>query len=63
MPVLEFEERRLIPGGASNPAANIVALGSQALQIGILGADDEAVALREVLQARGKIQASVILSA
>jgi rfaE bifunctional protein kinase chain/domain len=53
VPVLEFEERRLIPGGASNPAANIVALGSQALQIGILGADAEAAALREVLKARG----------
>lgn len=53
VPVLEFEERRLIPGGAANPAANIVALGSEALQIGILGADAEAAALREVLQARG----------
>lgn len=53
VPVLEFEERRLIPGGASNPAANVVALGSEAVQVGIIGADDEAQALREVLQARG----------
>lgn len=53
VPVLEFEERRLIPGGAANPAANVVALGSMATQIGVIGADREAAALREVLHARG----------
>lgn len=53
IPVLEFESRELIPGGAANPAANIVALGSQALQIGIVGSDAEATALRQVLQVRG----------
>ena len=53
VPVLEFEERRLIPGGASNPAANIVALGGVATLIGVIGADAEATALRQVLQARG----------
>ncbi|MFN8452252.1 MAG: hypothetical protein U0521_27560 [Anaerolineae bacterium] len=53
VPVLEFEERRLIPGGAANPAANIVALGSIATQIGVIGADREAAALREVLHGRG----------
>ncbi|MCC6804810.1 MAG: ribokinase [Anaerolineae bacterium] len=53
VPVLEFEERRLIPGGAANPAANVVALGSMAIQIGVIGADREAGALRDVLHARG----------
>jgi rfaE bifunctional protein kinase chain/domain len=53
IPVLEFEERRLIPGGAANPAANISALGSTAVQLGVIGADAEATALRQVLQARG----------
>src|SRR5690349_14963871 len=53
VPVLEFESRRLIPGGAANPAANIAALGSAAVQVGIIGADNEATALRQVLQARG----------
>jgi D-glycero-beta-D-manno-heptose-7-phosphate kinase len=52
VPVLEFEERRLIPGGAANPAVNIVALGSQAIQMGIIGADAEGEALRHVLQTR-----------
>src|SRR4051794_15288876 len=52
VPVLEFEERRLIPGGAANPAANIVALGSSAVQMGIIGADAEGESLRHVLQTR-----------
>jgi len=53
IPVLEFESRQLIPGGAANPAANIVALGSTAIQIGIIGSDTNATNLRQVLQARG----------
>ncbi|MBL8147455.1 MAG: ribokinase [Anaerolineae bacterium] len=53
IPVLEFEERRLFPGGAANPAANIAALGSTAVQLGVIGADADATALRQVLQARG----------
>jgi D-glycero-beta-D-manno-heptose-7-phosphate kinase len=41
IPVLEFQQRRYIPGGAANPASNIVALGGTATQIGVIG-DDEA---------------------
>ncbi|MBE0691231.1 MAG: ribokinase, partial [Anaerolineae bacterium] len=53
VPVLEFEERRLIPGGAANPAANIVSLGGHAALVSVIGADAEATTLRQVLQARG----------
>ena len=53
IPVLEFQERRYIPGGAANPASNMVALGSEAVQIGIVGDDDSAVHLRDELLARG----------
>lgn len=53
IPVLELEERRLIPGGAANPAANIVAMGGAALQAGVVGSDSPGVNLRQVLQARG----------
>ena len=42
IPVLEFESRRLIGGGAANPAANIVTLGGAALQVGVVGVDGEA---------------------
>jgi rfaE bifunctional protein kinase chain/domain len=53
IPVLEFEERRLIPGGAANPAANIAAWGASAVLCGVIGADSEAAALRSVLGQRG----------
>lgn len=53
IPVLEFESRQLFPGGAANPAANITALDSHAVQIAVIGADAEAAALRDVLRARG----------
>lgn len=51
IPVLEFDSRRLIAGGAANPAANIVAMGSIAHQIGVTGSDDHGAALRRILQA------------
>lgn len=63
IPVLEFEQRRLIPGGAANPAANVVGLGSSAAQIGVVGADAEATALRQVLQARGIATDTLVVDA
>lgn len=53
IPVIELDTRQYIPGGAANPAANIVALGSKAIQVGIVGSDDAAIHLREQLDERG----------
>lgn len=53
VPVLEFESRQHIPGGAGNPAANIVALGGSAAQIGVIGGDPAAETLKGVLASRG----------
>lgn len=53
IPVLEFESRTQIPGGAANPAANIAALGATAVQIGVVGADAEGEALGRLLLERG----------
>jgi len=41
VPVLEFERRFTLPGGAANPAHNVVSLGSFAQAVGVIG-DDEA---------------------
>jgi rfaE bifunctional protein kinase chain/domain len=41
IPVLEFERRFYLPGGAANPSSNVVALGGVARQVGVVG-DDEA---------------------
>lgn len=53
VPVLEFESRQLIPGGAANPAANIAKLGSKAIQVGVIGSDTAGTTLWQVLQALG----------
>ncbi|MBZ0276808.1 MAG: ribokinase [Anaerolineae bacterium] len=53
IPVLEFQSRQMIPGGAANPAANIAAFGSTPVQVGIIGSDNAGTNLRQVLQARG----------
>ncbi|MGB1286236.1 MAG: bifunctional heptose 7-phosphate kinase/heptose 1-phosphate adenyltransferase [Aggregatilineales bacterium] len=53
IPVLELREKRYIPGGAANPAANIVAFGSDVLQAGVIGADSAADTLKTALSERG----------
>lgn len=53
VPILEFESRQLIPGGAANPAANIVRLGSAAVQIAVVGEDLPAAQLSQLLQTHG----------
>jgi rfaE bifunctional protein kinase chain/domain len=39
IPVLEFAARRVIPGGAANPAMNVAALGGLATQVAVVGDD------------------------
>jgi len=53
IPVLEFERRRYVPGGAANPAANVVALGGTAFQVGVIGQDESGKALLEELRKAG----------
>lgn len=61
IPVLEFEARQLIPGGAANPAANIAALGGHVSVLGVVGADAEGEALRSALTAM-RIDAGALAS-
>jgi D-glycero-beta-D-manno-heptose-7-phosphate kinase len=63
VPVLEFESREFIPGGAANPAANIAALGSVAIQVGVIGADNAGENLCEVLRAQGIDRRGIITDA
>ena len=53
VPILEYQGKRMVPGGAANPAANIVALASQVIQVGIIGNDQPAQDLKGVLSSRG----------
>lgn len=53
IPVLEFEERRQLPGGGANPAVNVVALGGRVTQVGVVGDDEAGRALTALLDAAG----------
>ena len=53
VPVLEFDRRFYLPGGAANPAHNISALGSTALQIGVVGDDESGDRLVDHLRQAG----------
>lgn len=53
IPVLEMQSRRYIPGGAANPSANVVSLGSAVVQVGIVGVDDAAEKLISALKEHG----------
>ena len=53
VPVLELESRKYIAGGSANPSANIVALGSRAIQVGVIGGDEAGSRLTQILRDQG----------
>ncbi|NJN67004.1 MAG: ribokinase [Chloroflexaceae bacterium] len=53
IPVLELMHREVILGAATNPAHNMVSLGSRATQVGIVGDDAEGQQVLEALQRDG----------
>jgi rfaE bifunctional protein kinase chain/domain len=60
VPILSVHAREFLPGSAGNPAANIVALGSAATVIGVIGSDEPGRRLEQGLIARG-IDASALV--
>lgn len=62
VPVLELLRRELILGGAANPARNVVALGSAATQVGVVGADPEGEQLRALLRDAAIADGGLVLS-
>ncbi len=53
VPVVEQEVRRRVPGGATNVAMNLRAMGCEVMVAGVVGADATADDLREQLKAHG----------
>jgi D-beta-D-heptose 7-phosphate kinase/D-beta-D-heptose 1-phosphate adenosyltransferase len=53
VPVVSMTARRYFAGGAANVAANVSAVGAQALLAGVAGRDDSAARLRELLRNGG----------
>ncbi len=52
-PVIEEEERLVLPGGAANVAVNVTALGGGVRLFGVVGEDADGAAVRAALQSRG----------
>jgi rfaE bifunctional protein kinase chain/domain len=63
IPVLEFLERRTLPGGAANPACNVTALKGRATQVGVIGADKEGKELLARLEEAGIDASGVVADA
>ena len=63
IPVLEWLRRETILGGAANPARNIVALGSHARYVGVVGNDAEGQQVREALAAAAIDTGGLVVSA
>jgi rfaE bifunctional protein kinase chain/domain len=53
IPVLEFERRFYLPGGAANPSSNVVTLGGVARQVGVVGDDEAGQQLLQKLREAG----------
>lgn len=53
VPVLEFVRRFTVPGGAANPARNVLALGGQPLLVSVVGDDAAGLELRRQLAEEG----------
>lgn len=62
IPVLEFAERSCVLGGAANPARNIVALGSTAIPVGVVGDDEQGQQLHALFAAAGISTAGLVVA-
>lgn len=49
VPVLSVDQEHSTPGGAANVAANVSAMGAEALLVGVIGDDEAGAALREAV--------------
>lgn len=53
VPVVMVKSKRMALGGAANVAANVVAIGAEAMLVGVVGDDRDGAALKQAMQAVG----------
>ncbi|MBX6321577.1 MAG: D-glycero-beta-D-manno-heptose-7-phosphate kinase, partial [Rhodospirillaceae bacterium] len=63
IPVVAIEHERFLPGGAANVARNVAALGGQAVLVGLIGEDEAARRLCELIGAQAAIDARLVVDA
>src|ERR1051325_10102757 len=60
VPVVEFERESFMPGGAANVARNLTALRIPTELFGVIGADESARCLKELLTQQGVVCRGVL---
>lgn len=60
VPVVTVTAKRMALGGAANVAANVVALGAEAILVGVVGDDRDGAALKQAMQALGIADSSLL---
>ncbi len=63
IPVFKIGSEKLMPGGAGNVAANVVALGGAATLIGVIGADEPGRALAGLFDGHDRLTAHPVIDA
>jgi D-beta-D-heptose 7-phosphate kinase/D-beta-D-heptose 1-phosphate adenosyltransferase len=53
VPIVDVRQRRDVPGGAANAAANLAALGAEPVLLSVIGADHAGTMLRSALERHG----------
>ncbi len=61
VPVVEIQRRTFTPGGAANTAMNIVDLEGEALLCGVVGNDNQADALRKIMNSRTNLKTKLFV--
>ncbi len=61
IPVLEFVREYVVPGGGTNPACTVAALGGKACLTGVVGDDEEAHMLKAELERHGVDISGVVI--
>ncbi len=60
VPVIRLRETREMLGGVGNVASNIASLGGRAVLVGLVGRDDAAAKLRQIVAGRARIVAALV---
>lgn len=62
VPILHVEEKRSVPGGAANVAANVIGLGAKVTIAGVVGSGDEGEELISLLSGQGISDKGIVRS-
>ena len=63
VPIVDFKDQTQVLGGAGNVARNLAALGAKVLPFGVVGEDEDGLAIRELFEEDGMATKGVVADA